>query len=47
MMIFIIMQNNYLKHNAGKVPLRLIGVGVAGLQHVDDSFYIYFTDKSS
>lgn len=42
---------NYAKqlfdeHNAGKVPLRLIGVGVAGLQQVDDSFYLYFTDKS-
>lgn len=29
------------EHNAGKVPLRLIGVGVAGLQQVDKSYYSY------
>ncbi len=29
----------FKEHNAGRVPLRLIGVGVAGLQQVDASYY--------
>lgn len=39
--IYMYSKQLFNEHNAGKVPLRLIGVGVAGLQHMDEFFCSY------